>query len=80
MFLRGLWDVSLNGDLIEISQRHLMPAGFDLFSLGSSTHSDAVDFLLFLVTFSKIALRASSALWWIDDFLFPIAFFLMEDC
>ena len=27
MFLRGLWDVSLNGDLIEISQRHLMPAG-----------------------------------------------------
>ena len=26
MFLRGLWDVSLNGDLIEISQRHLMPA------------------------------------------------------
>ena len=27
MFLRGLWDVSLNGGLIEISQRHLMPAG-----------------------------------------------------
>ena len=27
MFLRGLWDISLNGDLIEISQRHLMPAG-----------------------------------------------------
>ena len=26
MFLRGLWDVSLNGDLIEISERHLMPA------------------------------------------------------
>ena len=25
MFLRGLWDASLNGDLIEISQRHLMP-------------------------------------------------------
>ena len=25
MFLRGLWDVSLNGDLIEISQTHLMP-------------------------------------------------------
>ena len=28
MFLRGLWDVSLNGDLFETSQRHLMPAGF----------------------------------------------------
>ena len=27
MFLRGVWDVSLIGDLIEISQRHLMPAG-----------------------------------------------------
>ena len=27
MFLRGLWDISLNGDLTEISQRHLMPAG-----------------------------------------------------
>ena len=27
MFLKGLWDVSLNGDLIEISQRHLIPAG-----------------------------------------------------
>ena len=27
MFLRGLWDVCLNGDLIEISPRHLMPAG-----------------------------------------------------
>ena len=27
MFLRGLWDVSLNGDLFETSQRHLMPAG-----------------------------------------------------
>ena len=27
MFLRGLWDVFLNVDLIEISQRHLMPAG-----------------------------------------------------
>ena len=27
MFLRGLWDVSLNGDLIDIFQRHLMPAG-----------------------------------------------------
>ena len=26
MFLSGLWDVSLNGDLIEISQRHLMTA------------------------------------------------------
>ena len=28
MFLRGLWDISLNGDLIEISRRHLMPAEF----------------------------------------------------
>ena len=28
MFLRGLWNISLNGDLIEISQRHLMPAGY----------------------------------------------------
>ena len=27
MFLRGLWDVSLNGDLFETSQGHLMPAG-----------------------------------------------------
>ena len=27
MFLRGLWNVSLNGDLTEISQRNLMPAG-----------------------------------------------------
>ena len=27
MFLRRLWDISLNGDLIEISQRYLMPAG-----------------------------------------------------
>ena len=27
MFLGGLWDISLNGDLIEISQRHLIPAG-----------------------------------------------------
>ena len=27
MFLRGLRDVSLNWDLFEISQRHLMPAG-----------------------------------------------------
>ena len=27
MFLRGLWDISLNGGLIEISQRHLMVAG-----------------------------------------------------
>ena len=26
MFLRGLWDVSLNGDLIETCQRHLMSA------------------------------------------------------
>ena len=26
-FLRGLWHASLNGDLIETSQRHLMPAG-----------------------------------------------------
>ena len=29
MFLGGLWDVSLNGDLIEISQRHLMLAGYE---------------------------------------------------
>ena len=28
MFLRGLWNISLNGDLIEISQRHLMAAGY----------------------------------------------------
>ena len=28
MFLRGLWGVSVNGDLIEISQRHLMSAGW----------------------------------------------------
>ena len=27
MFLRGLWNVSLNGDLFETSQRYLMPAG-----------------------------------------------------
>ena len=27
MLLRGLLDVSLNGDLIEISKRRLMPAG-----------------------------------------------------
>ena len=27
MFARGHWDVSLNGDLIEISQRHFLPAG-----------------------------------------------------
>ena len=27
MFVKGLWDVSLNGDLIEISLRHLMQAG-----------------------------------------------------
>ena len=27
LFLRGFWDVCLNGDLIEISQRHLIPAG-----------------------------------------------------
>ena len=27
MFLRGLWDVSLIEDLIEISQRYVMPAG-----------------------------------------------------
>ena len=26
-FLRGPWDVSLNGDLIGNSQKHLMPAG-----------------------------------------------------
>ena len=26
MFLRGLWDVSLNGDLTETSQRHIVPA------------------------------------------------------
>ena len=28
MFLKGLWNISLNGDLIEISQRHLMAAGY----------------------------------------------------
>ena len=27
MFVRGLWDVSLNGDLIEVSLRHLILAG-----------------------------------------------------
>ena len=27
MFLRGFWDISLNRDLIEISQWYLMPAG-----------------------------------------------------
>ena len=30
MFLRGLWDVSLNRDLFETSQRHLMLAGEDV--------------------------------------------------
>ena len=28
MFLRGLWAISLNGDLIEISQTHPMPVGY----------------------------------------------------
>ena len=28
MLLRGPWDISLNGDLVEISQRQLMPAGY----------------------------------------------------
>ena len=28
MCLRGLWDVPLNGDQIDIFQRHLMPAGY----------------------------------------------------
>ena len=27
MFLGDFWDVSLNGDLIEISKRHLMTVG-----------------------------------------------------
>ena len=31
MFLKSLWDISLNGDLIEISQRHLMPAGREVY-------------------------------------------------
>ena len=31
MSLRGLWDISFNGDLIEISQGHLMPAGKRVF-------------------------------------------------
>ena len=38
MFFRGLWDVSLNGDLIEISQRHLLLAGLHvLFFLRANT-------------------------------------------
>ena len=39
MFLRGLWDISLHGDLFENSQRHLMPAGQLLYSSYFETQS-----------------------------------------
>ena len=32
LFFRCLWDVSLNGDLIEMSRRRLMPAGLWIFT------------------------------------------------
>ena len=54
MFLRGLRDVSPNEDLIEISQRHLMPAGSDFFQ-----YSSKVDHVFFILTTYRRSQRQS---------------------
>ena len=57
MFLRDLSDVSLNGDLIETSQRHLMPAGGKLSFLDIKISRDKNQFITLVyrkTTFSGI--------------------------
>ena len=73
MFLRGLWNVSLNGDLIEISQRNLMPAGSAVIFLSvrsSSTFASEMKtrfyFCFRLVVFKSIFLLKIGIL---NDFL-----------
>ena len=57
MFLRDLSDVSLNGDLIETSQRHLMPAGGKLSFLDIKISRDKNQFITLVyrkTTFSGV--------------------------
>ena len=56
MFLRGLWDVSLNGNLIENSQRYFMPARalthFDVhFRVHKYVQGKRVVYILFYLKF-----------------------------
>ena len=57
MFLRGHWDVFLNGDLIEISQRHLMPTELPNILVKFPCRTYAVeDLIFFCCYFGKIPL------------------------
>ena len=55
MFLRDLWDVSFNNDLIEVSQGHLMPAAWALGSVYTQIHIFQIlpNFLRFFKSFDN---------------------------